>query len=340
MDRKSVEDLLLSVSQGGISVSDACERLAILPYQDLGFAKPDLHRGLRQGFPEVVFCPGKSPQQIVDIALKLRASNSIVIATRAEEAQAKEVVRLYNRAAAASQNSVVAIHSFATGASQNPMNGTSESSDASISSSDNSPTTSSTASSLTSNAAMANATTTSAAANPVLEKSGVEIPSIPLIPLNDCEYLPQPKALVFGQLPMPKKDAPSVSIVTAGTADIAVAEEVALFIVAAGYPVSCVYDVGVAGVHRLFDSLALLRKAHVTVVVAGMDGALASFVGGLLDKPVIAVPTSIGYGASFEGVAALLSMLNSCAAGLTVVNIDNGFGAAMAALRILATVKK
>ncbi len=342
MDRKSVEDLLLSVSQGGISVSDACERLAILPYQDLGFAKPDLHRGLRQGFPEVIFCPGKSPQQIVDIALKLRASNSIVIATRVEEAQAKEVVRLYNRAAAASQNSVVAIHSFAAGASQNSTNGASESSDASTTSSDNSPTTGSTssptASPTTSNAAMANATTTSGVSSgPALEKSGVEIP---LIPLNDCEYLPQPKALVFGQLPMPKKDAPSVSIVTAGTADIAVAEEVALFIVAAGYPVSCVYDVGVAGVHRLFDSLALLRKAHVTVVVAGMDGALASFVGGLLDKPVIAVPTSIGYGASFEGVAALLSMLNSCAAGLTVVNIDNGFGAAMAALRILATAKK
>ncbi|MBA4074071.1 MAG: hypothetical protein C0508_03455 [Cyanobacteria bacterium PR.023] len=183
------------------------------------------------------------------------------------------------------------------------------------------------------NATTSNAIASSVASSHVLEKSAVEIP------LNDCEYLPQPKALVFGQLPMPKKDAPSVSIVTAGTADIAVAEEVALFIVAAGYPVSCVYDVGVAGVHRLFDSLALLRKAHVTVVVAGMDGALASFVGGLLDKPVIAVPTSIGYGASFEGVAALLSMLNSCAAGLTVVNIDNGFGAAMAALRILATAK-
>lgn len=331
MDRKSVEDLLLSVSQGGVSVSDACERLAILPYQDLGFAKPDLHRGLRQGFPEVIFCPGKSPQQIVDIALKLRASNSIVIATRVEEAQAKEVVRLYNRAAAASQNSVVAIHSFAAGASQSSTNGANQASGTSLEASSGS---GSTASSSTSDAAMANATTTSASASPVLEKSGMEIP------LNDCEYLPQPRALVFGQLPLPKKDAPSVSIVTAGTADIAVAEEVALFIVAAGYPVSCVYDVGVAGVHRLFDSLALLRKAHVTVVVAGMDGALASFVGGLLDKPVIAVPTSIGYGASFEGVAALLSMLNSCAAGLTVVNIDNGFGAAMAALRILATVKK
>jgi len=335
MDRKSVEDLLRSVSQGGISVSDACERLAILPYQDLGFAKPDLHRGLRQGFPEVIFCPGKAPQQIVDIAIKLRASNSIVIATRVEEAQAKEVVRLYNRAAAASQNSGAAIHSFSSAANQNPSNGSGQNS---LSVSAEGSSSASETSSTTSDAAMANATTSNAIASSVasshaLEKSAVEIP------LNDCEYLPQPKALVFGQLPMPKKDAPSVSIVTAGTADIAVAEEVALFIVAAGYPVSCVYDVGVAGVHRLFDSLALLRKAHVTVVVAGMDGALASFVGGLLDKPVIAVPTSIGYGASFEGVAALLSMLNSCAAGLTVVNIDNGFGAAMAALRILATAK-
>lgn len=335
MDRKSVEDLLRSVSQGGISVSDACERLAILPYQDLGFAKPDLHRGLRQGFPEVIFCPGKAPQQIVDIAIKLRASNSIVVATRVEEAQAKEVVRLYNRAAAASQNSVAAIHSFSASTSQSPSNGSGQSSSSGATEGSSSV---SETSSAASDAAMANATTSNAiassiASSNVIEKSTVEIP------LNDCEYLPQPRALVFGQLPMPKKDAPSVSIVTAGTADIAVAEEVALFIVAAGYPVSCVYDVGVAGVHRLFDSLALLRKAHVTVVVAGMDGALASFVGGLLEKPVIAVPTSIGYGASFEGVAALLSMLNSCAAGLTVVNIDNGFGAAMAALRILATAK-
>ncbi len=335
MDRKSVEDLLRSVSQGGISVSDACERLAILPYQDLGFAKPDLHRGLRQGFPEVIFCPGKSPQQIVDIAIRLRASNSIVVATRVEEAQAKEVVRLYNRAAAASQNSGAAILSFSAATSQSPSNGSGQSSSSAATEGSSS---ASETSSTTSDAAMANATTSNAiassvASSPVLEKSAVEIP------INDCEYLPQPRALVFGQLPMPKKDAPSVSIVTAGTADIAVAEEVALFIVAAGYPVSCVYDVGVAGVHRLFDSLALLRKAHVTVVVAGMDGALASFVGGLLEKPVIAVPTSIGYGASFDGVAALLSMLNSCAAGLTVVNIDNGFGAAMAALRILAAAK-
>jgi len=331
MDRKSVEDLLRSVSQGGMSVSDACERLAILPYQDLGFAKPDLHRGLRQGFPEVIFCPGKSPQQIVDIAIKLRASNSIVIGTRADDGQAQEVLRLYNRAAAASQRSSAPVQAQA-GASENATSASSESSGANTTTSD---------------AAMANATTTHAASapasssvqeKPAAEKSSPEHSSF-VIPLNDCEYLAQPKALVFGQIPATKKDAPAVSIITAGTGDIAVAEEVALIIVAAGYPVSCVYDVGVAGVHRLFDSLALLRKAHVTVVVAGMDGALASFVGGLLDKPVIAVPTSIGYGASFEGVAALLTMLNSCAAGVTVVNIDNGFGAAMAALRILTTTK-
>ncbi len=259
MERKSIEDLLTLVAQGQTSIADACERLAILPYQDLGFAKIDSHRALRQGYPEVIFCPGKTPEQIVEIARKLRGLHPAVIATRAEPAQAAAVLNLWRT-----------------------------------------------------------------------EKNA---------DIGDCEYLEQPKSIVFGQLPPQKKNAPSVAIITAGTADIGVAEEAALMIVAAGYPVSCVYDVGVAGVQRLFDSLELLRQSHVTIVVAGMDGALASFVGGLLEKPVIAVPTSIGYGSSFGGVAALLSMLNSCAAGLTVVNIDNGFGAAMAALRILASNK-
>jgi len=264
MERKSIEDLLTSVAQGQISITDACERLAVLPYQDLGFAKIDSHRALRQGYPEVIFCPGKTPEQIVEIARKLRALHPAVIATRAEPAQAASVLDLWRT----DNNDVADLGDF-----------------------------------------------------------------------GDCEYLEQPKSIVFGQLPPQKKNAPSVAIITAGTADIGVAEEAALLIVAAGYPVSCVYDVGVAGVQRLFDNLALLRQSHVTIVVAGMDGALASVVGGLLEKPVIAVPTSIGYGSSFGGVAALLSMLNSCAAGLTVVNIDNGFGAAMAALRILASNK-
>jgi NCAIR mutase (PurE)-related protein len=252
MDKDAVEAVLKAVAGGSFSVSDAMERLAVLPYQNLEFAKPETHRALRQGFPEVIFCPGKTAKQVIDIARKLRASHKLIIATRADQELADEVVAEF----------------------------------------------------------------------------------------ADAEYFKQPKAIVFGSLPAIDKANPSLSIITAGTADIPVAEEVALLVVAAGYPASCIYDVGVAGIKRLFDSLETLRRCEVTVVVAGMDGALPSFVAGLLEKPVIAVPTSIGYGANLGGIAPLMTMLNSCAPGLTVVNIDNGFGAAMAALRILAVVKQ
>jgi NCAIR mutase (PurE)-related protein len=255
VDKKAVEALLENVASGATSVSAAAEQLAVLPYSDLGFAKLDMHRSLRQGFAEVVFCPGKTPAQVVQIVRKLHSQHELVIATRADKLMAQEV----------------------------------------------------------------------------LQELQLE--------MAEAQYLEHAKALVFGQLPEAKVDGPSVAIVTAGTADIPVAEEAALMVVAAGYQVRCVYDVGVAGVHRLIDNLELLRTSDVTVVFAGMDGALASFVGGLLDKPVIAVPTSVGYGASFGGIAALLSMLSSCAPGVTVVNIDNGFGAAMAALRLLRCLK-
>lgn len=255
MDKKAVEDLLENVASGATSVSAAAEQLAVLPYSDLGFAKLDMHRSLRQGFAEVVFCPGKTPAQVVQIVRKLQSQHELVIATRADKLMAQEV----------------------------------------------------------------------------LQELQLEMP--------EAQYLEHAKALVFGQLPEAKVNGPSVAIVTAGTADIPVAEEAALMVVAAGYQVRCVYDVGVAGVHRLIDNLEHLRTSEVTIVIAGMDGALASFVGGLLDKPVIAVPTSVGYGASFGGIAALLSMLSSCAPGVTVVNIDNGFGAAMAALRLLRCLK-
>jgi NCAIR mutase (PurE)-related protein len=311
MDRKSVEDLLRSVAQGSLSVAAASERLAVLPYQDLGFAKPDMHRSLRQGYPEVIFCPGKTASQIAQIASKLRSAHSVVIATRceadvAEAAMAEFRLRQKGAPRAGDNGKPVAEPANATAADstlETALDTALETAPQSLE---------------LEKSVHASAATTA--------KNAAEI----------CEYLAQPKAIIFGELPPTRKLAPSVSIITAGTSDIAVAEEVALIVVAAGYPVSCVYDVGVAGVQRLFDSLTLLREAQVTVVVAGMDGALASFVGGLLEKPVIAVPTSIGYGSSFGGVAALLSMLNSCAAGLTVVNIDNGFGAAMAALRILS----
>jgi NCAIR mutase (PurE)-related protein len=255
VDKKAVEDLLENVASGATSVSAAAEQLAVLPYSDLGFAKLDMHRSLRQGFAEVVFCPGKTPAQVVQIVRKLQSQHELVIATRADKLMAQEV----------------------------------------------------------------------------LQELQLEMP--------EAQYLEHAKALVFGQLPEAKVNGPSVAIVTAGTADIPVAEEAALMVVAAGYQVRCVYDVGVAGVHRLIDNLEHLRTSEVTIVIAGMDGALASFVGGLLDKPVIAVPTSVGYGASFGGIAALLSMLSSCAPGVTVVNIDNGFGAAMAALRLLRCLK-
>ena len=154
----------------------------------------------------------------------------------------------------------------------------------------------------------------------------------------DVRYETLARSLVFGELPDTISGALTVNVVTAGTADIPVAEECALFLQSAGLPVQKLYDVGVAGIHRLFDNLPLLRKGAITVVCAGMDGALPSVVGGILDGPVIAVPTSVGYGAAFEGLAPLLSMLNSCAAGITVVNIDNGFGAAYAALRMHNTI--
>jgi NCAIR mutase (PurE)-related protein len=146
--------------------------------------------------------------------------------------------------------------------------------------------------------------------------------------------------LVFGALPQPDESLPTVAVVTAGTADLPVAEEAALVLQASAIPVTRTNDVGVAGIHRLFSHLETLQAASTTIVVAGMDGALPSVVAGLLSAPVIAVPTSVGYGASFDGLAALLTMLNSCAAGLTVVNIDNGFGAAVAAIRHVQLLKK
>ncbi|PZM82527.1 MAG: nickel pincer cofactor biosynthesis protein LarB [Candidatus Melainabacteria bacterium] len=148
------------------------------------------------------------------------------------------------------------------------------------------------------------------------------------------------RALVFGDMPDTKPGALSVNVITAGTSDIPVAEECALILQTAGVPVQKLYDVGVAGIHRLLAHVELLRRGALTVVCAGMDGALPSVVGGILDGPVIAVPTSVGYGAAFDGLAPLLSMLNSCAAGITVVNIDNGFGAAYAALRMYNALSK
>ncbi|MGI6658774.1 MAG: nickel pincer cofactor biosynthesis protein LarB [Dethiobacteraceae bacterium] len=253
MDKKHLHNLLSAVRSGSVSVAEAVRRLQHLDYEDLGFAKVDHHRALRQGFPEVIFCPGKTTEQIVSIAERLAQNETTVFATRASA----EVFAALQAA------------------------------------------------------------------------------------LPRVEYYELPRAVVINRdhsLP----GAGRVLVVSAGTADLAVAEEAALTAELMGSRVERLYDVGVAGVHRLLANQAMLQAANVLVVVAGMEGALASVVGGLVDKPVIAVPTSVGYGASFGGLAALLGMLNSCASGVSVVNIDNGFGGGYTAALInrLAAAKE
>ncbi len=231
--------------QGGtLGIEEAVEKLRVLPYENLEFARVDHQRYLRRGFPEVIYCPGKTEAQIVAIVGRLAASGGTVLATRAEPAVFE---------------AVKAVH------------------------------------------------------------PGVE-------------YYELARALVLRGESEPEPIG-YVAVVSAGTADQSVAEEAALTAELVGSYVERVYDVGVAGIHRLFDNWDKLSKARVIVVVAGMEGALASVVGGLATCPVIAVPTSVGYGANFGGLAPLLTMLNSCASGVAVVNIDNGYGAGhMAAL--------
>jgi hypothetical protein len=211
-----------------------------LPFEDLGFAKVDHHRALRTGFPETVFCAGKTPEQVVEIIARLKAQDSNVLATRCSPAIV-EAVR---------------------------------------------------------------------AAHP------------------DAVHHEAARAVTV-TVHEPERLAGYIAVVCAGTSDIPVAEEAAVTCESLGNAVKRVYDVGVAGIHRLFDQREVLQNANAIIVCAGMEGALPSVVAGLVDCPVIAVPTSVGYGASFGGIAALLGMLNTCAVGLAVVNIDNGFGAGM-----------
>ena len=245
MDLKKLRCILKKVEQGSLPLVKAMEALRHMPYEDLGFAKLDTHRALRKGFPEVIFCQGKSPEQVGKLFVRL-AQHGPVIATRAEG----EVYETVKAAA--------------------------------------------------------------------------------------------PKALYYSQAriisnvrPSRKKASRFVLVVSAGTADAPVAEEAATTAGLMGARVERLWDVGVAGLHRLLDHRKLLFVASVLIVVAGMEGALASVVAGLVAKPVIAVPTSVGYGASFKGLAALLSMLNCCAPGVSVVNIDNGFGAGYLAAMML-----
>lgn len=244
MNQHMLKKLLTDLQNGKASVAGVMERLRTLPYEDLGFASVDHHRSLRQGFPEVIFCEGKTRAQVVAIARGLLRTGTTLLATRVEPEVARALLKLDRRAV---------FHELAR------------------------------------------------------------------------------LVIIQKRHPEPKGD---ILVVTAGTADIPVAEETRLTAEVMGSRVETLYDVGVAGIHRILGRHSRLLKARVLVVVAGMDGVLPSVIGGLVDRPVIAVPTSRGYGASFGGLSALLTMLNSCAAGVGVMNIDNGFGAGCLAHRI------
>ncbi|MBN2437120.1 MAG: nickel pincer cofactor biosynthesis protein LarB [Deltaproteobacteria bacterium] len=241
MDDNELKKILEAVRSGAVPVEEAIEQFRDLPYDDVGCAKLDLHRAIRKGFPEVVFCQGKTCEQSVEIVRRLARHHAKVLATRV----APDVA---GRIAAA---------------------------------------------------------------------------------VEGCTYHETARVLVVERLPKAEKpdNGKYVMVLCAGTADISVAEEAAVTAEAMGSRVERSYDVGVAGLHRLLDQREKILKANVLIVVAGMEGALPSVVGGMVSCPVIAVPTSVGYGASFGGLSALLAMLNSCAAGVAVMNIDNGFGA-------------
>lgn len=233
-----MKKMLQDYKNGKIGLSDVLEKIKNLPYEDLEFAKVDNHRHIRKGFPETIFCQGKTTEQILKIIETMSKNNHSILATKANKKIYTAVKKKY----------------------------------------------------------------------------------------PDAEYNSLAKTIVIKKEKMKQKKG-NLLVITAGTSDIPIAEEAVVTAELMGNTVEKAYDVGVAGVHRLFDIKDKIFQANVIIVVAGMEGALASIVGGLTPKPVIAVPTSVGYGASFKGIAPLLTMMNTCAEGVVVVNIDNGFGA-------------
>jgi NCAIR mutase (PurE)-related protein len=246
VERDRLRKLLEGVQRGDVDFDSALETLARLPFVDTPSARVDTHRALRHGLPEVIFGPGKTPEQIAEVVTGLRGAQQPVLVTRLEQEVAAE-----------------------------------------------------------------------------LEAR-----------LPGGDYDAVARLLWYGPSEVPVQGKGSVAVVSAGTSDLPVAAEAAGVARRFGNKVECLGDVGVAGIHRLLASQDVLRSARVVIAVAGMEGALPSVVGGLVDKPVIAVPTSVGYGAALGGIAALLGMLTSCASNVTVVNIDNGFGAAYVATLI------
>lgn len=239
----NAKEILEKVAKGEMTPEEAETALKMKPFVDLGFAKPDFHRGIRQGVPEVIFGQGKSPEQIDAITASLmEGGQETVLITRLSEEKASQLK-------------------------------------------------------------------------------------------VSIKYFKEARIGVAGIIPEPSAKG-TIVVATGGTSDLPVAEEAAVTAELLGNRVTRLYDVGVAGIHRLLSHTEELMSASVVIAIAGMEGALASVIGGLVDCPVIAVPTSVGYGASFEGLTALLSMMNSCASGVTVVNIDNGFGAGYSASMI------
>jgi NCAIR mutase (PurE)-related protein len=245
MDDQRIRALLDQVASGDLDPAEAAEALAQLPFADIDVAKVDHHRAIRCGFPEVIFCQGKTPGQVKRVAKELLGMGDVVLATRADSAQYQAVARV----------------------------------------------------------------------------------------AEDAHYHEDARVIVVDRREEPPREG-CIVVATGGTADSPVAEEAAICAEVMGNDVTRLYDVGVAGVHRLLAQQETLRSARAIIAVAGMEGALPSLVTGLVDVPVIAVPTSVGYGANLEGLAPLLTMVNSCASGMGVVNIDNGFGAAALASRI------
>lgn len=245
MTKEELEKLLNEIKQGTTSVDSAMNSLENLEYKELGYAKIDNHRELRTGYPEIIFCQGKTPEHVAGIVAYMNEHESNILGTRAN-------IDHYKAAK---------------------------------------------------------------------EK------------VPELEYNELAKTIFLKKKTNPKAET-TIAVITAGTSDLPVAEEAAITAEVLGNKVERYYDVGVAGIHRFYSKVEEIRKARVLVVVAGMEGALPSIVGGVVDKPIIAVPTSVGYGANFGGISALLGMLTSCASGVSVVNIDNGFGAAYMASMI------
>ncbi|WDC84548.1 nickel pincer cofactor biosynthesis protein LarB [Caloramator sp. mosi_1] len=250
MHKEDIITLLEGYKNGEVNLDEALRKLINLPYKDLDFAKLDYHRGIRVGYPEVIYCEGKELEHLKRIVEDMLKQDRNILATRVSKEAYNAILEVTDNLVYSEVARVCVI---------NPKE---------------------------------------------IEKIGL------------------------------------VAVVTGGTADIKVAEEAAITLETFGNNVDRIYDVGVAGIHRLFNNLERIRRANVVVAVAGMEGALASVVAGLVDVPVIAVPTSVGYGANFNGLSALLTMLNSCAAGVSVVNIDNGFGAGYIASTINKRVAK